>query len=163
MERLQREAPFVRRQRRLGLVVGAAVLVLAVFMASRVLPGLRPAEDPVPASARAPAEGTTEPTEASPADSMQAGERASRAGATGSARSSAEGSSGLTVVVRDGAEPSTGYHLGLLSNYLPGYTVTYGGAVLGFLYFLFVGGALFAITGIIYNALVGSSRQPRSN
>ena len=69
----------------------------------------------------------------------------------------------LVLVMRDGAEPSTGYHLGLLSNYLPGYTVTFGGAFLGFFYFLIVGGALFAVTGTLYNALVGSSRQPRSN
>lgn len=69
----------------------------------------------------------------------------------------------LILVIRGGTDPNTGYHLGLLSNYLPGYTVTFGGAFLGFLYFLFVGGALFAVTGTLYNALVGSSRQPRSN
>ena len=67
----------------------------------------------------------------------------------------------LILVLRGGPSEYTGHHLGLLSNYLPQYTVSVGGAFLGFFYFLIAGGALFAITGVIYNALIGSGHRSR--
>lgn len=56
------------------------------------------------------------------------------------------------LVIRGG--PNVGQHLGLLRFYFPGYTVTWGGAFLGFFY-----GALFgAVAGFalawLYNRLV---------
>ena len=56
------------------------------------------------------------------------------------------------LVIRGGA--NVGQHLGLLSNYLPGYSVSWGGAVLGFLYGLIVGGAVGGLFGWTYNRLV---------
>lgn len=56
------------------------------------------------------------------------------------------------LVIKGG--PVVGPHLGLLGNYLPGYTVTWGGAFIGFLE-ASLGGALvgYAIA-FVYNRLV---------
>ena len=61
------------------------------------------------------------------------------------------------LIVRGGAD--VGQHLGLLGHYLPGYSVTWWGAVLGFFYGLLVGGACGWVTAWIYNRLV-SSKHP---
>jgi hypothetical protein len=59
------------------------------------------------------------------------------------------------LVIRGGE--NVGQHLGLLSIYLPGYSVSFIGSVIGFVY-AFVGGyALGRIIGGVYNRLV--SRQ----
>lgn len=58
----------------------------------------------------------------------------------------------IWLVLRGGEE--VGPHLGLLSNYLPGYSVTWPGAVLGFLYGLFLGGTAGWLTAWIYNRIV---------
>jgi len=57
------------------------------------------------------------------------------------------------LVVRGGA--NVGQHLGLLRNYLPGYSVTWTGAMLGFVYGALVGGAAGWLTAWIYNRIVG--------
>ena len=56
------------------------------------------------------------------------------------------------LVVRGG--PNVGQHLVLLSNYLPGYTVSWGGAVLGLAYGFVLGGLGGWVTGWIYNWLI---------
>jgi hypothetical protein len=58
------------------------------------------------------------------------------------------------LVVRGG--PNVGQHLGLLAIYLPGYSVSFLGSLIGFVY-TFVGGyALGRVIGIVYNRLVES-------
>ena len=55
------------------------------------------------------------------------------------------------LVVRDGAD--AGPHLGLLGQYLPGYTVTYTGGVLGLLYGCVIGYCCGFLVARIYNML----------
>ena len=56
------------------------------------------------------------------------------------------------LVVRGG--PNVGQHLELLRNYLPGYTVTWPGALLGFVYGAVLGGLAGWSTAWIYNRLI---------
>ena len=59
------------------------------------------------------------------------------------------------LVVRGGQ--NVGQHLGLLSVYLPGYSVSFVGSLIGFVY-AFVGGyALGRIIGGVYNRLVNTT------
>ena len=55
------------------------------------------------------------------------------------------------LVLRGG--PNVGQHLVLLRNYLPGYTVTWSGALLGFVYGLLLGGVLGWLTAWVYNRI----------
>ncbi len=55
------------------------------------------------------------------------------------------------LVVKGGPDP--GPHLGLLSQYFPGYTVTAAGAFLGFAYAFIVGAAAGFLLTLIYNRL----------
>lgn len=56
------------------------------------------------------------------------------------------------LVVRGG--PAVGPHLGLLAVFLPGYSVTWFGGLVGFVY-AFVGGyALGRLIGVVYNVQV---------
>lgn len=55
----------------------------------------------------------------------------------------------IVLVARGG--PNVGEHLGLLAVYLPGYSVSYGGAVVGFAYAFVFGGVLGGLTGRLYN------------
>lgn len=57
----------------------------------------------------------------------------------------------LWLVIEGG--PATGPHLGLLSNYFPGYRVSVVGSLLGLLYGFLVGGAAGALLAAIYNRL----------
>lgn len=50
--------------------------------------------------------------------------------------------------------PMVGQHLGLLGHYFPGYTVTWPGAFLGFVYGALVGGLLGYAVAWVYNQLV---------
>ena len=52
--------------------------------------------------------------------------------------------------------PTVGPHLGLLGQFLPGYTVTWGGAFIGFIYLFVIGYAVGRIIGAVYNALARS-------
>ena len=64
------------------------------------------------------------------------------------------------LVVRGAPEgQEVGNTLGLLNNYLPGYTVTWGGAVLGLIYGLLIGGAVGWLLAFVYN-LVAGVRHP---
>jgi hypothetical protein len=56
------------------------------------------------------------------------------------------------LLVRGG--PNVGQHLVLIRNYLPGYTVTWPGALLGFLYGALIGGLVGWTTAWIYNRVV---------
>ena len=53
-----------------------------------------------------------------------------------------------------------GPHLGLLRYYLPGYTVTWPGAFLGFVYGIVLGSLVGGLTAWIYNRVV-DLRHPR--
>ena len=56
------------------------------------------------------------------------------------------------LVIRGG--PNVGQHLGLLAIYLPGYSVSFVGSLIGFVY-AFVGGyALGRLVGLVYNRLL---------
>ncbi len=56
------------------------------------------------------------------------------------------------LVARGG--PNVGQHLVLLRNYLPGYSVTWPGALLGLVYGALVGGVAGWLTAWVYNRLV---------
>lgn len=56
------------------------------------------------------------------------------------------------LVIRGG--PNVGQHLGLLGQYLPGYTVTFVGSVIGAVYFFVLGYVLGRLIGLVYNRLV---------
>ena len=56
------------------------------------------------------------------------------------------------LVVRGG--PNVGQHLGLLRNYLPGYSVTFMGSVLGFFYGALIGAAAGWLVAWVYNRIV---------
>jgi hypothetical protein len=56
----------------------------------------------------------------------------------------------VILVLKGGA--TVGQHLGLLSAFLPGYSVTLTGAVIGFVYLFVIGYALGRLTGTLYNA-----------
>jgi hypothetical protein len=55
------------------------------------------------------------------------------------------------LVVKGGAD--VGAHLGLISNFFPGYRVTFAGSLLGFMYAFVVGYGLGRIIGEVYNVL----------
>jgi hypothetical protein len=50
--------------------------------------------------------------------------------------------------------PQAGSHLQLLANYFIGYSVTWGGSLIGFLYGALTGGVLGWTIGFIYNKVV---------
>lgn len=54
------------------------------------------------------------------------------------------------VLVLKGGE-EVGAHLGLLSQFFPGYTVTFFGSVVGFVYAFLVGFGIGAVIGAVYN------------
>jgi hypothetical protein len=56
------------------------------------------------------------------------------------------------LLIKDG--PNVGAHLRLLGQYLPGYSVTWTGSLVGFLYGAVIGAALGWIIGKIYNVVV---------
>lgn len=57
------------------------------------------------------------------------------------------------VLVLKGGE-EVGQHLGLLSQYFPGYSVTFVGSVVGFVYLFVLGYILGRLIGTVYNRLV---------
>ena len=62
-------------------------------------------------------------------------------------------------LVLQGGE-TVGPHLGLLRYYLPGYSVTWSGALLGFFYGVLFGAVVGGLIGWIYNRVV-DLRHPR--
>ncbi len=61
------------------------------------------------------------------------------------------------LVVEDG--PETGAHLKLLANYFPGYSVTWRGAFVGFLWAFVSGAAVGWLTGYLYNRVASIRRH----
>ncbi|MGH7502371.1 MAG: hypothetical protein ACREL7_11500 [Longimicrobiales bacterium] len=59
------------------------------------------------------------------------------------------------LILRGG--PNVGQHLGLLRAYFPGYTVTFLGSLIGFVYTFVIGYGLGRVIGTVYNKLVESS------
>jgi hypothetical protein len=57
------------------------------------------------------------------------------------------------LVLRGGAE--VGKHLQLLRIYFPGYSVTFAGSLIGFVYAFVLGYGLGRIIGIVYNKVAG--------
>jgi hypothetical protein len=57
------------------------------------------------------------------------------------------------LVLRGG--PHAGQHLQLLRVFFPGYTVSFFGSMIGFIYAFVLGYALGRLVGSVYNALVG--------
>ncbi|MEK7832700.1 MAG: hypothetical protein AAB401_16525 [Acidobacteriota bacterium] len=57
------------------------------------------------------------------------------------------------LVIKDG--PGAGPHLGLLGNYFPGYSVTWGGSIIGLFYGALTAGVVGWVIGSIYNLVVG--------
>ena len=59
----------------------------------------------------------------------------------------------IWLLVKDG--PGAGPHLSLLGNYFIGYSVTWGGSILGLFYGALTGGVVGWVIGTIYNLVVG--------
>ncbi len=55
------------------------------------------------------------------------------------------------LIVRGG--PSVGQHLVLLRNFFPGYSVSFGGSLIGFVYAFVIGYGLGRVIGTVYNKL----------
>jgi len=58
------------------------------------------------------------------------------------------------LVIRGG--PQVGPHLSLLSIYLPGYSVTFLGSLIGFVYLFVIGYAVGRLIGAAYNKMIGA-------
>lgn len=58
----------------------------------------------------------------------------------------------IILVVQGG--PNPGPHLGLLGVYFPGYRVTFGGSLIGFVYAFIVGYVVGRTVAVIYNRLL---------
>jgi hypothetical protein len=61
------------------------------------------------------------------------------------------------LVIRGG--PNVGATLGLLRHYWPGYSVTWGGALVGFFYAALIGGIVGWLVAYIYNRIVSLRRN----
>jgi hypothetical protein len=57
----------------------------------------------------------------------------------------------IFLIIRGG--PTVGQHLSMLRVFLPGYSVTWTGAVIGFIYAFVIGYGLGRIIGSVYNRL----------
>jgi tetrahydromethanopterin S-methyltransferase subunit G len=61
----------------------------------------------------------------------------------------------MTAILLIESGPNAGHHLRLLGNYFVGYTVTWKGAFIGFLWAFATGALIGWSIGIIYNRIVG--------
>lgn len=61
------------------------------------------------------------------------------------------------LVIKGG--PNVGPHLSLLGVYFPGYSVTFVGSLIGFIYFFVLGYAIGRVIGLVYNRMVGASSR----
>ena len=59
----------------------------------------------------------------------------------------------MTVWLLIKGGPDVGQHLQLLSQYLIGYSVTFGGAIVGFFYGVLIGGIVGWTIGFVYNRI----------
>ena len=64
----------------------------------------------------------------------------------------------MTAILLIESGPNTGMHLRLLGNYFIGYTVTWKGAFIGFLWAFALGVMIGWSIGFIYNRIVGHQR-----
>lgn len=55
----------------------------------------------------------------------------------------------VILVIKGG--PNAGEHLGLLAQFFPGYSITFVGGILGFVYAFLVGFGIGAVIGVVYN------------
>lgn len=55
--------------------------------------------------------------------------------------------------------PRVGEHLRLLRVFFPGYTVTFLGSIIGFIYAFVIGYGLGRLIGMVYNRMVGSAAR----
>lgn len=62
----------------------------------------------------------------------------------------------IVLVLKGG--PNVGQNLGLLSAFLPGYSVTTAGAFIGFVYLFVIGYALGRLIGVVYNTVAAPRR-----
>jgi hypothetical protein len=58
------------------------------------------------------------------------------------------------LVIKGG--PNVGQHLGLLSNYFPGYSVTFVGSLIGFVYAFVLGYGLGRLIAAVYDRAAGT-------
>lgn len=65
----------------------------------------------------------------------------------------------LWLVIKGG--PVVGPHLGLLGQYLPGYSVTMGGSFVGLAYGLVIGFLFGAFIAVVYNGIVHAREMAR--
>jgi NhaP-type Na+/H+ or K+/H+ antiporter len=68
----------------------------------------------------------------------------------------------MTAILLIENGPNTGYHLSLLGNYFIGYTVTWKGACIGFLWAFSAGVIIGWSIGIIYNRVVAIRADNRT-
>ncbi len=61
----------------------------------------------------------------------------------------------MTTILLIENGPNTGYHLNLLGNYFLGYSVTWTGAFIGFLWAFGIGALIGCSIGVIYNRVAG--------
>ena len=61
----------------------------------------------------------------------------------------------MTAILLIEQGPNTGAHLQLLGNYFWGYTVTWSGACIGFVWAFITGALVGGTVGIVYNRIVG--------
>lgn len=59
------------------------------------------------------------------------------------------------LVIKGG--PRVGPHLSLLSVYLPGYSVTFLGSLVGFVYLFVIGYGVGRLIGMVYNRMIGAT------
>jgi hypothetical protein len=67
----------------------------------------------------------------------------------------------MTAILLIESGPNTGMHLRLLGNYFIGYTITWKGAFIGFLWAFAVGVIIGWLIGMIYNRLVAIRENGR--
>lgn len=61
-----------------------------------------------------------------------------------------------TIILLIKGGENVGAHLGLLGVYLPGYSVSFLGSLIGFVYMFVIGYAVGRLIGIVYNRMIGA-------
>lgn len=68
----------------------------------------------------------------------------------------------MTAILLIENGPNTGFHLNLLGNYFLGYSVTWKGAFIGFLWAFSLGAVVGSSIGVIYNRIAGIRTNARN-